>query len=108
MNQSTERREPFVGNTGPCVKTGARIWIQSHDAIANGDLYLVGSVYLYVHIGIEFWNHGFTPHERFEAYAWFNNRELEFTQHLHPVPMEHWFANQNIIALHSDYVEINK
>ena len=92
----------------PCVKTGARVWIESHNAIANGDLYRVGEVYLYVHVSSDVWDFSPNFEEVMKTYAHFYNRHVQRAQQYSPFPLEHWFANQKIIALLADYVEILK
>lgn len=94
--------------TNPCLKTGADVFIESHTAIAHGDLYLVGPIYLFVHTATPYWHYDPSNEQIDRCHAFFRNLGLAEKTMGWPVPIEHWFGSQRMIALHSDFVDYFK
>lgn len=93
-----------------CIKTGANVYIESHNAVARGDLYLVGPMFLFVHTASPYWIWEPKPDQIADCHAQFFNKGItENRQHFFPnePPLEHWFQAQRMIVLHSDFVQTN-
>lgn len=55
----------------PCRKTGANVWITSHECILHGDLFRVGDVWILHYV--EGQRYGVSPAERAACHAVFND-----------------------------------
>lgn len=91
----------------PCIKTGANVYLQSHDAIVHGDLYRIGDTWYLVHCDEDTWNYAPQPGEVHQCHAHFNIQQAEVMQRFYKVPVVHFFDSKRTICLHDDFVSTN-
>ena len=90
-----------------CIKTGANVWLTSHDHIVHGDLYRVADLYVLRYLPGQAYR--MDPHAALEAHALFDNARAErednqFASVPNTMPSYLDMEGAGVIIIHEVYV----